>query len=73
MDFTLKKYTELIQKLKNAGYLFVTFEQYCSEKESLSDNSFVVLRHDVDLKAENSLQCGLSPNTSFPKSTSHDK
>jgi hypothetical protein len=33
----------------------VTFEQYCSEKESLSDNSFVVLRHDVDLKAENSL------------------
>lgn len=55
MDFTLKKYTELVLKLKEAGYLFVTFEQYCLEKESLSDNSFVLLRHDVDLKAENSL------------------
>lgn len=55
MDFTLKKYTELLLKLKEAGYLFLTFEQYCSEKDSPSDGSFVVLRHDVDLKAENSL------------------
>ena len=55
MDFTIKKYTELLQELKESGYLFVTFEQYCSEKESLSNRSFVMLRHDVDLKAENSL------------------
>ena len=55
MDFTIKKYTELLQELKESGYLFMTFEQYCSEKESLSNRSFVMLRHDVDLKAENSL------------------
>ena len=55
MDFTLKKYTELLLKLKEAGYLFVTFERYCSDKESLTDSCFVILRHDVDLKAENSL------------------
>lgn len=55
MDFTLKKYTELLLKLKEAGYLFVTFERYCSDKESLTDSYFVILRHDVDLKAENSL------------------
>lgn len=52
MDFTLKKYTELLQSLKKADYVFVTFEDYC--KGSGNDN-FVILRHDVDLKAENSL------------------
>ena len=54
-DFTLKKYVELLQSLKKSGYRFLTFEQYCLEKESLDDVRFVVLRHDVDLKAENSL------------------
>lgn len=52
MDFTLKKYTELLEILKNAGYRFVTFEDYCCGS---TDGCFVVLRHDVDLKAENSL------------------
>ena len=55
MDFTLKKYTELLQALKNYGYQFMTFEQYCLNKETLSEARFVILRHDVDLKAENSL------------------
>lgn len=55
MDFTLKKYTELLRQLKEGGYRFLTFEQYCLGKETLSDISFVILRHDVDLKAENSL------------------
>ena len=54
-DFTLKKYAELLQDLKKGGYRFLTFEQYCLEKESLNDVRFVILRHDVDLKAENSL------------------
>ena len=54
-DFMLKKYTELLQSLKKGGYQFLTFEQYCLEKESLDDVRFVILRHDVDLKAENSL------------------
>ena len=54
MDFTLQKYDELLRALQDAGYRFVTFEQYCSDKDALSDNKFVILRHDVDLKAENS-------------------
>ena len=55
MDFTLKKYTELLQCLKDSGYSFITFGQYCSGKDALDDERFVILRHDVDLKAENSL------------------
>lgn len=54
-DFTLAKYTELLQGLKDGGYRFITFGQYCSDKNALGDESFVILRHDVDLKAENSL------------------
>lgn len=55
MDFTLKKYSELLCAIGDNGYKFVTFEQYCSEKPTLSGARFVILRHDVDLKAENSL------------------
>lgn len=55
MDFTLKKYTELLQKLVAFHYQFYTFEQYCLHRDDLGDENFVILRHDVDLKAENSL------------------
>lgn len=55
MDFTLEKYNELLRTLDGNGYQFLTFEQYCAQKESLSGSRFVILRHDVDLKAENSL------------------
>jgi hypothetical protein len=54
-DFTLRKYSELLQALHNRGYRFVTFEQYCSERSVLTSADFVILRHDVDMKAENSL------------------
>lgn len=54
-DFTLKKYTELLQCLLDQGYRFVTFETYCTQKETLANTPFVILRHDVDLKAANSL------------------
>lgn len=53
-DFTLKKYAELLQCLTDQGYRFITFENYCAQKETLADGPFVILRHDVDLKAENS-------------------
>lgn len=56
MDFTLTKYTELLQALKAGGYRFITFEQYCADKEALDEARYVILRHDVDLKAENSLE-----------------
>lgn len=54
MDFTLEKYAELLHVLGDNGYQFVTFEQYCNEKEALVDK-LVILRHDVDLKPGNSL------------------
>ena len=56
MDFTLQKYTELLRQLKSSGYRFVTFEEYCLHKQELDAEQFVILRHDVDLKAENSLE-----------------
>ena len=51
-DFTLKKYTELLKGFQKADYQFFTFNDYCNKIDS---DRFVVLRHDVDLKAENSL------------------
>lgn len=56
MDFTLKKYTELLHKLLASRYGFVTFEYYCSHSSELDAGQFVVLRHDIDLKAENALE-----------------
>ena len=54
MDFTQKKYSELLKSLKERDYRFITFEAYCNQKNGLRpDEKYVVLRHDVDLKAEN--------------------
>ena len=53
MDFTLKKYTELLLCFEKAGYQFITFEDYCDGK--VNSDRFVILRHAVDLKAKNSL------------------
>lgn len=55
MDFTLKKYALLLDALKKAGYTFVTFRYYCEHKEELEVSRFVILRHDIDLKAKNAL------------------
>lgn len=55
MDFTLREYALLLEAFKKADYRFVTFRYYCEHKAELSENRFVILRHDVDLKAENSL------------------
>lgn len=55
MDFTLRKYALLLQALQDYGYRFYTFEQYCYEKSVRELGRYVILRHDVDLKAENSL------------------
>ncbi len=54
IDFTLRKYRELLQSLLEAGYKFVTFSQYCEQKVAL-DERWIILRHDVDLRARNSL------------------
>lgn len=51
MDFTLTAYTRLLQSLISAGYSFQTFEQYIKSPK----DKVVILRHDVDLRASNSL------------------
>ena len=52
MDFTLKIYEQLLVALKNSGYAFYTFEDYCEGK---TNEKYIILRHDVDLKAANSV------------------
>lgn len=55
-DFTIKKYRELLLALKEYPFRFLTFEYYCAHKSELDMEHFIILRHDVDLKAENSLE-----------------
>ena len=49
MDFTIKKYRELILALKDAGYEFVTYVEYA---EGHRADKLVVMRHDVDRQVE---------------------
>ena len=51
MDFTLKKYIELLEALKNSDYSFLTFKSFLQDAKKKS----IVLRHDVDLLPLNSL------------------
>jgi len=51
MDFTREKYDHLVLQLRNCGYEFITYRQYC---EGHLPQRFVILRHDVDLKPSNS-------------------
>ncbi len=51
MDFTISKYKNLIVTLKNAGYFFQSFTDFLQN----SENKCIILRHDVDLKPQNSL------------------
>lgn len=51
MDFTLKKYIDLLEALKTSDYSFLTFENFLQENNRKS----IVLRHDVDLLPLNSL------------------
>lgn len=51
-DFTVTVYRQLLMAIKQSGYTFYTFEDWCDGKAL---GRFVILRHDVDLKAKNSL------------------
>lgn len=52
MDFTLKKYRFLLETLISNGYCFQTFKDFL---EKPHEGKTIILRHDVDLKPENSL------------------
>ena len=58
MDFTLRIYRKLLTTLQHKGYQFITFEQYCEALLSpfVLSPKFIILRHDVDLRAKNSLR-----------------
>lgn len=53
-DFTFVKYKELIQSLKQMGYFFSTFEEFCQEQVP---DKLVILRHDIDARPSHALQC----------------
>lgn len=51
MDFTVKKYKNLLDSMINAGYEFQTYHDFIIQPK----NKVIILRHDVDLNPENSL------------------
>lgn len=51
-DFSYSVYRQLLESIRNAGYDFYTFEDWCNGK---AKGRFVILRHDVDLRAAHSL------------------
>lgn len=60
-DFTISKYRDLLAALQRAGYTFVPFGDVCQSVQGQPDKPmpagrYVMLRHDVDLRAANSLR-----------------
>ncbi len=64
-DFTVRKYSELLDAFKEAGYEFQTVESYVKKPI----NRVVILRHDVDSWPQNALQMAKLENTLGIKST----
>ncbi|MDY7394080.1 hypothetical protein UMM65_02425 [Aureibaculum sp. 2210JD6-5] len=54
MDFTLKKYKELLEVLIEKNYAFQTFEEFINNPK----DKVVVLRHDVDRRSINATWLG---------------
>lgn len=55
MDFTLKRYRELLEVLKDGGVKFITYRNYHASKSNSGYSPNVILRHDVDLLPYRSL------------------
>ena len=53
MDFTIRKYRELVQTFVESGYRIVTVRQYL---ESAPLGKVLALRHDVDEQPQNALK-----------------
>ncbi|MEG1726043.1 MAG: hypothetical protein RR313_11680 [Anaerovoracaceae bacterium] len=63
MDFTLKRYKELLLTLKDGGVRFITYNNYCADKEYGGDVQRIILRHDVDLLPYKSLEVAILENS----------
>ena len=56
-DFSLDIYRELLETLQRKGYKLISYQDYLRVKNQESGvKRFVILRHDVDAKPENSLK-----------------
>ena len=59
-DFSLDIYRELLESLQKQGYLLISYSDYChqmaNDKSQIANHKFVILRHDVDARPENSLR-----------------
>ena len=58
MDFTLKTYRSLLESLQKNGYTFLPFREFIETNHSLTQStnqSIIILRHDVDNLKHNSL------------------
>ena len=58
-DFTLDIYRELLETLQRQGYEMISYEEYIRDLETSRRRDFdrfVILRHDVDARPENSLK-----------------
>lgn len=55
-DFTRLQYRALLLALQEAGYTAITFGEYCQKGAKGTKGAHIILRHDVDLKAMNSLR-----------------
>jgi hypothetical protein len=55
-DFTLTIYKELLEKLISSQYRFVTFQEYLQMGNEAEGSKLIILRHDVDKRAQNSLK-----------------
>ena len=73
MDFTRRKYVQLLLQLKQSGYEFITYTAYCEGMNSLEHSNlpsrFVILRHDVDLIPQNSLEIAREEKKTGAKAT----
>lgn len=52
MDFTLKIYEKLLTVLKENGFKFYTYNEFCMNKPH---GKFIILRHDIDKNPKNAL------------------
>ena len=57
-DFSLDIYRELLESLQKNGYESVTYAEYMASADlsKREERRYVILRHDVDARAENSLR-----------------
>jgi len=53
-DFSLEVYNELLTRVINSGCKVIPLKEYLSQKEL--QETFVILRHDVDRRPENALR-----------------